>query len=115
VEPPRPHPGASPLKSSGSQKTPPVAEPAPLAASATDPYAAAIAFTAAATAATAVARLAHQLHGAIGVTAEYSLHRWTTRIWSARDWPRPQAEWIATLGCTQTEEQAWHLTAFDHP
>lgn len=63
-----------------------------------DSVAAAITFIATATAATAVARIAHQLHGAIGVTAEYSLHRWTTRMWSWRDWPRPQAEWTDMLG-----------------
>jgi acyl-CoA dehydrogenase len=80
-----------------------------------DPVAAAIAFTAAATAATAVARIAHQLHGAIGVTAEYSLHRWTTRIWSGRDWPRPQSDWMDQLGQIRTEELAWQVTAFDRP
>jgi acyl-CoA dehydrogenase len=78
-----------------------------------EPVAAAITFIAAATAATAVARIAHQLHGAIGVTAEYSLHRWTTRIWSWRDWPRPQAEWTDMLGRIREEELAWQLTAFD--
>ena len=78
-----------------------------------DPVTAAIAFTAAATAATAVARLAHQLHGAIGVTAEYPLHRWTTRMWAWRDWPRPQAEWADQLGRVRTEELAWQATAFD--
>jgi alkylation response protein AidB-like acyl-CoA dehydrogenase len=75
--------------------------------------AAAVAFIAAATAATAVARAAHQLHGAIGVTAEYSLHRWTTRLWSGRDWPRPQVEWADQLGRVRAEEEVWRVTAFD--
>jgi acyl-CoA dehydrogenase len=38
----------------------------------------------AATAATDVARLAHQLHGATGITREYPLHRLTRRL---RAWP----------------------------
>jgi acyl-CoA dehydrogenase len=77
-----------------------------------DPAAAAIAFTAAAVAATAVARIAHQLHGAIGVTAEYPLHRWTTRLWSGRDWPVPQAQWTDRLGQVRDEAAAWRLTGF---
>jgi acyl-CoA dehydrogenase len=79
------------------------------------PGSAAVAFIAAATAATAVARIAHQLHGAIGVTAEYSLHRWTTRLWSGRDWPRSQAEWTDQLGRVREEDSAWRVTAFDRP
>jgi alkylation response protein AidB-like acyl-CoA dehydrogenase len=35
--------------------------------------------------ATAVARLAHQLHGAMGITHEHSLHRYTTLLWALRD------------------------------
>jgi acyl-CoA dehydrogenase len=76
------------------------------------PAAAAVAFSAAATAATAVARIAHQLHGAIGVTAEYPLHRWTTRLWAGRDWPVPQAEWADQLGRIGDEEAAWQATSF---
>jgi len=68
-----------------------------------------------ATAAPAVARAAHQLHGAIGVTAEYSLHRWTTRLWSGRDWPRSQADWTDRLGRVRAEEEAWRVTGFDRP
>ena len=36
-------------------------------------------------AATEIARLAHQLHGAIGITAEYGLGRYTTRLLAWRD------------------------------
>ncbi len=39
----------------------------------------------AATAATLVARSSHQLHGAVGITAEYSLHRYTSKLWALRD------------------------------
>ncbi|GAB1510524.1 acyl-CoA dehydrogenase family protein [Actinophytocola sp. KF-1] len=35
--------------------------------------------------ATTVARLAHQLHGAMGITHEHSLHRYTTLLWALRD------------------------------
>jgi acyl-CoA dehydrogenase len=35
--------------------------------------------------ATSTAQLAHQLHGAIGVTREYPLHRHTRGLWSGRD------------------------------
>jgi acyl-CoA dehydrogenase len=35
--------------------------------------------------ATAVARLAHQVHGAMGITHEYPLHKFTNRLWSWRD------------------------------
>jgi acyl-CoA dehydrogenase len=31
------------------------------------------------------ARLAHQIHGTIGVTSEYPLHRYTTQLWHWRD------------------------------
>lgn len=36
-------------------------------------------------AATVVARAAHQLHGAVGMTAEHPLHHFTTRLWSWQD------------------------------
>ncbi|MFJ9174562.1 acyl-CoA dehydrogenase family protein [Streptomyces sp. NPDC102360] len=52
----------------------------------------------AATTATEVARRAHQLHGALGVTAEYPLHRYTRRLWSWRDTPTPQQTETAALG-----------------
>jgi alkylation response protein AidB-like acyl-CoA dehydrogenase len=49
-------------------------------------------------AATTIARLAHQLHGAIGVTREHSLQLWTRRLWSWRDEGGSQADWAARLG-----------------
>jgi acyl-CoA dehydrogenase len=36
-------------------------------------------------AATSAARLAHQIHGTIGLTAEYPLHVYTTQLWHWRD------------------------------
>jgi acyl-CoA dehydrogenase len=35
--------------------------------------------------ATLVAQWAHQLHGAVGVTSEYGLHRHTRMLWALRD------------------------------
>ena len=49
-------------------------------------------------AATRTARTAHQLHGAIGVTAEYSLHRFTKRLWAWRDADTTEHAWSVLLG-----------------
>jgi acyl-CoA dehydrogenase len=49
-------------------------------------------------AATQTARIAHQLHGAIGVTEEYRLHRFTKRLWAWRDADVPEYEWSVLLG-----------------
>ena len=48
--------------------------------------------------ATQAARIAHQLHGAIGITAEYSLHRFTKRLWAWRDADTPEHDWSVLLG-----------------
>ena len=60
--------------------------------------AAAVARITAATAATDVARLAHQLHGAMGITREYPLHRLTRRLWAWRDAETAEHEWALSLG-----------------
>jgi acyl-CoA dehydrogenase len=49
-------------------------------------------------AATQTARIAHQLHGAIGVTEEYRLHRFTKRLWAWRDAGTSEHEWSVLLG-----------------
>jgi acyl-CoA dehydrogenase len=49
-------------------------------------------------AATVTARLSHQLHGAMGVTAEYPLHRYTRRLWAWRDADLDQRSWSILLG-----------------
>jgi acyl-CoA dehydrogenase len=49
-------------------------------------------------AATESARLAHQLHGAIGVTYEHQLHHSTSRLWSWRDEFGDTRAWSALLG-----------------
>ncbi|MFF3493163.1 acyl-CoA dehydrogenase family protein [Streptomyces sp. NPDC002795] len=60
--------------------------------------AAATARITAASTATEVAHRAHQLHGALGITAEYPLHRYTRRLWAWRDTPVPQQAEAVALG-----------------
>jgi acyl-CoA dehydrogenase len=47
----------------------------------------------AASAATEVSRIAHQIHGAIGYTREHPLHHLTRRLWAWRDEGLSEAEW----------------------
>jgi alkylation response protein AidB-like acyl-CoA dehydrogenase len=61
-------------------------------------WATAAAKLATARAATMVARLAHQLHGAIGMTREHRLQLWTRRLWSWRQEGGTEDEWAARLG-----------------
>jgi len=49
-------------------------------------------------AAGAGAAIAHQVHGAIGFSAEHVLHRYTQRLWAWRDDFGAEAEWAARLG-----------------
>ena len=44
-----------------------------------------------------VARLAHQVHGAIGFTQEYRLHHLTRRLWSWRDEAGSELHWARVL------------------
>ncbi|TDV57545.1 acyl-CoA dehydrogenase family protein [Actinophytocola oryzae] len=55
--------------------------------------------------ATLVARFAHQLHGAMGITRESPLHRYTTLLWSLRDEVGAR-EWAPRL-CLD-EPALWH-------
>ncbi|MFS3128305.1 acyl-CoA dehydrogenase family protein [Nocardioides sp. Bht2] len=75
----------------------------------------AVARTLAAQVGTLVARTAHQLHGAIGTTAEFGLHRYSTRLWAWRDSGRSEATWTQELGrraLESGEEGLWEsLTA----
>lgn len=50
--------------------------------------------------ATLVAASTHQLHGAIGITEEYPLHRYTRALWAQRDADRAEREWSARIGAT---------------
>jgi acyl-CoA dehydrogenase len=45
-----------------------------------------------------VARIAHQVHGAIGFTREHDLRLVTTRLWAWRDEDGSDAEWNAEVG-----------------
>lgn len=47
-----------------------------------------------------VARIAHQVHGAIGFTREHDLRLLTTRLWAWRDEDGSDAHWQAELGAT---------------
>ncbi|GAA4538548.1 acyl-CoA dehydrogenase family protein [Pseudonocardia xishanensis] len=49
-------------------------------------------------AAATVAAIAHQVHGAVGITAEYPLHRLTSRLLSWQDDDGTEDEWAAVLG-----------------
>ncbi|MFH8734075.1 MULTISPECIES: acyl-CoA dehydrogenase family protein [unclassified Streptomyces] len=51
-----------------------------------------------AAAATEIAQIAHQLHGAMGITDEYPLHRLTRRLWSWRDAVASERRWAESLG-----------------
>nr|WP_246458066.1 acyl-CoA dehydrogenase family protein [Saccharopolyspora gloriosae] len=68
----------------------------------------------AARAATSIARGAHQLHGAMGVTREHSLHHVTRKLWAWRDEHGTERAWSTWLGrttATATEDELWdHLT-----
>ena len=68
------------------------------AAEAGTPFALAAAKARASQAAGTVARLAHQVHGAIGYTAEHDLHIWTKRLWAWRDECGNEAYWWQVLG-----------------
>lgn len=48
--------------------------------------------------ATVGARIAHQVHGAIGFTQEHALHLTTTRLWAWRDEAGSPAQWAGELG-----------------
>jgi len=52
------------------------------------------------------ALIAHQVHGAIGVTDEYALHHATLRLWAWREEYGNEAEWAATLGGIMQERGA---------
>jgi len=54
-------------------------------------------------AAGAVARIAHQVHGAIGFTREYDLRLVTTRLWAWRDEDGSEAEWNDVVGAMALE------------
>jgi acyl-CoA dehydrogenase len=62
-----------------------------------------------------VARLGHQLHGAIGTTIEHRLHRYTRPLWAWRDddgLPRQWQQFVGRAALSHGEPAVWHeLTA----
>ncbi|SCX56328.1 acyl-CoA dehydrogenase [Klenkia marina] len=54
-----------------------------------------------------VARLAHQVHGAIGFTQEHRLHHLTTRMWSWRDEAGNETTWARVLGAAVAGDDPW--------
>ncbi|MBM4763711.1 acyl-CoA dehydrogenase [Bacillus sp. B15-48] len=67
-------------------------------------------------AAKTVAAIAHQVHAAIGVTHEHSLHHYTRRLWSWRDEGTGEAYWsqqMANRLMEVNEDDLWsYLTSF---
>lgn len=61
--------------------------------------------------ATTVARIAHQVHGAIGFTHESSLRHATTRLWAWRDEAGNEQHWFAAANkeLRTSGLDAWHL------
>jgi acyl-CoA dehydrogenase len=57
------------------------------------------------------ASIAHQLHGAIGVTDEYLLHHSTMRLWSWRSEYGNEAQWAQKLGADALERGSAALWA----
>lgn len=58
------------------------------------------------------ARLAHQVHGAIGFTYEHTLHHATRRLWAWRDEFGNEAYWAQQVGQRIVEGGADHLWTF---
>jgi len=70
----------------------------------------AIAKTRVGDAATLASEIAHQVHGAIGFTKEYSLQLSTRRLWSWRDEFGGESEWAAKVGayvCAAGADALW--------
>ena len=58
-----------------------------------------------------VAAAAHQIHGAIGFTAEHSLGRFTTALWTWRDRYGTEHEWSEQLAARILDDglDPWHV------
>jgi acyl-CoA dehydrogenase len=67
-------------------------------------------------AATEVSQIAHQIHGAIGVTRESPLHRFTLRMREWRDAYGPARSWDALLGrwVIRQPDYLWELSLPEH-
>lgn len=75
---------------------------------------AAVAKVVAGESASTVAKLAHQVHGAMGVTYEHDLQLFTRRIWAWRDEHGGEASWARTIGTRLVSagaDGAWDIVA----
>ncbi|MEV4924856.1 acyl-CoA dehydrogenase family protein [Streptomyces roseoverticillatus] len=70
-------------------------------------FAVAAAKTQASASAAEIARIAHQLHGAIGITRLSPLHLATTRLWSWRDEDGDETYWALRLARPLTATTLW--------
>ncbi|MFI6476166.1 acyl-CoA dehydrogenase family protein [Streptomyces sp. NPDC050516] len=70
-------------------------------------FAVAAAKTQASASAAEIARIAHQLHGAIGITQLNPLHLATTRLWSWRDEDGDETYWARHLARSVTATALW--------
>ncbi|GHF76469.1 acyl-CoA dehydrogenase [Kitasatospora xanthocidica] len=70
-------------------------------------FAVAAAKTQASASAAEIARIAHQLHGAIGITRLNPLHLATTRLWSWRDEDGDETYWAPRLARPLTATTLW--------
>ncbi|RKN60803.1 acyl-CoA dehydrogenase [Streptomyces klenkii] len=70
-------------------------------------FAVAAAKTQASASAAEIARIAHQLHGAIGITQLSPLHLATTRLWSWRDEDGDENSWAVRLARSVTATTLW--------
>ncbi|MFF2617167.1 acyl-CoA dehydrogenase family protein [Kitasatospora sp. NPDC058046] len=70
-------------------------------------FAVAAAKTQASASAAEIARIAHQLHGAIGITRLNPLHLATTRLWSWRDEDGDETTWAPALARSVTAATLW--------
>jgi len=60
------------------------------------------------------AEIAHQVHGAMGFTMEYSLHQLTRRLWSWRDQFGTESDWATLIGdevCAGSADDLWTYIA----
>jgi len=63
-------------------------------------------------AATTGCRIAHQVHGAIGVAEEYDLQLFTRRLWTWRDECGSERSWAIRLGCSALDApDLWEWTS----
>ncbi|WP_223184525.1 acyl-CoA dehydrogenase [Streptomyces sp. CBMA152] len=70
-------------------------------------FAVAAAKTQASASAAEITRIAHQLHGAIGITRLHPLHLATTRLWSWRDEDGDETHWARRLARPLTATALW--------